>query len=59
MVWYGMVWYGMVWYGMVWYGMVRNISNLIMRTGIDFKSAPFDKVRGEAEDWIKMRRLEI
>ena len=25
-----------------------------MRTGLDFKSAQFDQVRGEAEDWIKM-----
>jgi hypothetical protein len=31
-----------------------------MRTGPDFKSAQFDQqIRGEAEDWIKMRRLEI
>jgi hypothetical protein len=30
-----------------------------MRTGLDFKSAQFDQVRGEAEDWIKMRGLEI
>ena len=38
---------------------VRNISNPTMRTGLDFKSAQFDQVRGEAEDWIKMRGLEI
>ena len=31
-----------------------NISNLTMRTGLDFKSMQFDNVRGEAEDWIKM-----
>jgi hypothetical protein len=36
-----------------------NFSNLTMRTGLDFKSAQFDKVRGEAEDWIGMRGLEI
>jgi hypothetical protein len=30
-----------------------------MRTGLDFKSAQFDQVRGKAEDWIKMRGLEI
>jgi hypothetical protein len=24
-----------------------------MRTGLDFKSGQFDKVRGEFEDWIK------
>jgi hypothetical protein len=30
-----------------------------MRTGLDFKSAQFDPVRCEAEDWIKMRGLEI
>jgi hypothetical protein len=36
-----------------------NISNQTMRTGLDFKSAQFDHVRGEAEDWIKMRGLEI
>jgi hypothetical protein len=29
-----------------------------MRTRLDFKSAQFDQVRGEAEDWIKMRGLE-
>jgi hypothetical protein len=28
-----------------------------MRTGLDFKSAQFDRLRGEAEDWIKMRGL--
>jgi hypothetical protein len=36
-----------------------NISNPTMRTGLDFKSAQFDQVRGEAEDWVKMRGLEI
>jgi hypothetical protein len=36
-----------------------NISNPTMRTGLDFKSAQFDQVWGEAEDWIKMRGLEI
>jgi hypothetical protein len=36
-----------------------NISNPTMRTRLDFKSAQFDHVRGEAEDWIKMRGLEI
>jgi hypothetical protein len=36
-----------------------NISNPTMRTGLYFKSAQFDQVRGEAEDWIKMRGLEI
>ena len=30
-----------------------------MRTGLDFKSAQVDQVRGEAVDWIKIRRLEI
>jgi hypothetical protein len=30
-----------------------------MRTGLDFKSAQFDHVRGEEEDWVKMRGLEI
>ncbi len=30
-----------------------------MRTGVDFKSAQFDPVRGEAEDWIKLQGLEI
>jgi hypothetical protein len=30
-----------------------------MKTGLDFKSAQFDQVRGEAEDWIKMRGVEI
>ena len=30
-----------------------------MKTGLDFKSAQFDQARGEAEDWIKMRELEI
>ena len=72
MVWYGMIWYGMVWYGMVWYGvvwcgrhgivwynMVCNISNLTTRTELHFKSVQFDQVRSEAEDWIKMRGLEI
>jgi hypothetical protein len=29
------------------------------RTGLDLKSAQFDQARGEAEDWIKMRGLEI
>ena len=38
---------------------ISNISNPTMRTGLDFKSAQFDHVRGEAEDWIKMRGLEI
>ena len=38
-----------------------NISNHMhtMRTGLDFKSAQIDQVRGKAEDWIKMRELEI
>ena len=36
-----------------------NISNPTMRTGLDFKSAQFDPVRGEAEDWIKLQGLEI
>jgi hypothetical protein len=30
-----------------------------MRTGLDFKIAQFDQVRGKAEDWIKVRGLEI
>ena len=30
-----------------------------MRTGLVFKSAQFDLVRGEGEDWVKMRGLEI
>jgi hypothetical protein len=30
-----------------------------MRTGLEFESAKFDDVRGEAEYWIKMRGLEI
>jgi hypothetical protein len=34
-------------------------SNPSMRTSLDFKSAQFDHIRGEAEDWIKMRGLEI
>jgi hypothetical protein len=34
-------------------------TNPTMRTRLDFKSAQFDHVRGEAEDWIKMRGLEI
>ncbi len=38
---------------------LRNISNPTMRTGLDFKSAQFDPVRGEAEHWIKLRGLEI
>ena len=29
---------------------VINISNPTMRTGLDFKSAQFDLVRGETED---------
>ncbi len=29
---------------------LSNISNPIMRTGLDFESAQFDLVRGEAED---------
>ena len=36
-----------------------SISNPTMRTRLDFKSAQFDHVRCEAEDWIKMRGLEI
>jgi hypothetical protein len=36
-----------------------NISNPTMRTRLDFKSEQFDHVRGKAEDWIKMRGLEI
>jgi hypothetical protein len=28
-----------------------------MRTGLEFKSAQFDHVRGEAEYWIKMRGI--
>jgi hypothetical protein len=39
--------------------LARNISNPTMRTGLDFESAQFDQVRGEADDWIKMRGLEI
>jgi hypothetical protein len=38
---------------------LSNISNPTMRTGLDFKAAQFDHIRGEAEDWIKMRGLEI
>jgi hypothetical protein len=38
--------------------MLCNISNPTMRTGLDFKSAQFDRVRGEAEDWVKMRDLK-
>ena len=30
-----------------------------MRTGLDFKSAQFDPVQGEAKDWTKLRGLEI
>jgi hypothetical protein len=30
--------------------MGSNISNPTMRTGLDFKSAQFDRLRGEAED---------
>ena len=32
---------------------LSNISNPTMRTGLDFKSAQFDSVRGEAEYPIK------
>jgi hypothetical protein len=28
-------------------------------TGLDFKSTQFDQVQREAEEWIKMQRLEI
>jgi hypothetical protein len=43
---------------------LRNISNPTMRTKLDFKSevkprTGSNHVRGEAEDWIKMRGLEI
>jgi hypothetical protein len=38
-------------------GTVTNISNQTMRTRLDFKSE-FDQVRGEFEDWIKIRGLE-
>lgn len=38
---------------------VYNISNLIMRTRLDFKSAIFGPVQGEAEDMVKMRKSEI
>jgi hypothetical protein len=31
----------------------------IVWTGLDFKSAIFDQVRSEAEDWMKMLGLEI
>ena len=34
-------------------------SSPTMGTRLDFKSAQFDHVRGEAEDWIKLRGLEI
>ena len=37
----------------------RDISNTTMRTRVDFKSTQFDQVRDEAENWIKMRGLEI
>ena len=30
-----------------------------MRTGLDLKSAQFDPVRGEVEDWIQLQGLEI
>ena len=30
-----------------------------MTTGLHFKSAQFDEVRGEGEDWIKMRGLKF
>jgi hypothetical protein len=30
-----------------------------MKTGLYFKSAQFDQVQDEAEDWIKMLGLEI
>ena len=36
-----------------------NISNPTMRTGLDFNSAQFDPVRGEAEKWIRLRGLKI
>ena len=36
-----------------------NISNPTMTAGLDFKSAQFDQVQGEAEDWMKMQGLEI
>jgi hypothetical protein len=37
-----------------------NISNPTMSTGLDFKSAQFDQVRGKAgSEWVKMRELEI
>ena len=41
------------------YLFLRNISNPTMRTGLDFKPAQFDPVRGEAEDWAHLRGLEI
>ena len=41
------------------YSYISNISNPTIRTGLDFKSALVDEVRGEDEDWIKLRGLEI
>jgi hypothetical protein len=38
---------------------LEGIFQIRLRTGLDFKSAKFGHDRGEAEDWIKMRRLEI
>jgi hypothetical protein len=46
-------------YTKTYLNITSNISNPIMRIGLDFKSAQFDQGRGEAEDWIKMRGLEI
>jgi hypothetical protein len=45
--------------GTVVWTAIGNISNPTMRTGLHFKSAQFDQARGKAEDWIKMRELEI
>ena len=39
--------------------MVMKSFKSDLRTGLDFKFAQFDHVRVEAEDWIKMRGLEI
>ena len=36
-----------------------TISNPTMRTGLEFKSAQSDPVRGEAEYWTQLRGLEI
>ena len=48
--------------GTVVWTAIGNISNPTMRTGVTglhFKFAQFDQARGKADEWIKMRGLEI